>query len=57
MPSSEEEIYEVYSEDIERKTKCVLGKRGIRPFLEGLSGYHTFNLYSEEFYTPEDDDA
>jgi hypothetical protein len=43
--SSHEEILEVYLSDISEKGKTVYNKKGITPFLAGLTGCYVFNLY------------
>lgn len=36
--STEEEIYEVFCQDIEKKTRIVLNKSGLAPFIEDEGG-------------------
>lgn len=45
MASSQEDIEEVYNTDIMRMSKLVYNRKGLAPFLSGLSGYSKFTLY------------
>ena len=45
--STDEEIREVFEQEIEEKSKTVLNKRGILPFLDGMG---VDNLSIQELY-------
>jgi len=48
--SSDKEIAEVFQFDIAHKTKQVLNRDGVKPFLEGLEGFQVerlINLHPE----------
>jgi len=43
--STSKEIRKVLNDDISNKSQQVLTREGIMPFLEGMGGYHTEELY------------
>ena len=43
--STSEEIQEVFNDEIERKSRQVFNKEGIRPFLEGMDGATVRELF------------
>lgn len=43
--STSKEIRKVLNDDISDKSQQVLTRAGIMPFLEGMGGYHTEELY------------
>ena len=44
--STEEEIWEVYSGDIEKQANIVKSRFGLEPFFENFEGFHTDYLLS-----------
>lgn len=47
MPSTSEEINEVFTEDIDRMTRTVSNKSGIYPFLDNMNGMSVVDMRRE----------